>query len=62
MEKVYLDAKDVSQIMGISVSTAYKVIRSLNDELSKNGYLVIAGKVSRRFFNEKCYGYEMLNG
>lgn len=62
MEKVYLNAKDVAGIMDVSVSKAYQVIRTLNKELKEQGYLVVDGKVSKRFFNEKCYGYEVVNG
>ena len=35
---------------------AYKIIRRLNDELSAGGYLVVAGRVSRRYFEQKIYG------
>lgn len=48
-------AEDVAKIMGISKSKAYKIIRELNDELSKQGKIVIQGKVSRRYFDEKVY-------
>jgi len=34
----------------------YKVVRSLNNELKQKGYIVIAGKVSRKFFEERFYG------
>lgn len=48
-------AEDVAKIMGISKSKAYKIIRELNDELSKQGKIVVSGKVSRRYFDEKVY-------
>lgn len=54
--KRFLDVKDVAEYMSISTSKAYKVIRSLNDELKANGYIVIAGKISRVYFEEKIYG------
>ena len=53
--KRFLNVKEVAAYMDISVPTAYKVIRRLNDELSKKGYLTIAGKVSRAYFEEKIY-------
>ena len=58
LEKVpnYYTAKDIMAILGISKTNAYKIIRQLNDELMKMGYLVVSGKVSRKFFNEKFYG------
>nr|WP_270601752.1 DNA-binding protein [Anaerostipes hominis (ex Lee et al. 2021)] len=40
--------------MGISLSKAYEIIRELNSELKEMGYLVVRGKVSRAYFQEKC--------
>ena len=55
-EKMYLRAEDVANYMEISVPMAYKIIRKLNDELTAQGYLVVAGRVSRRYFEQKIYG------
>ena len=52
----YLTAADVEEFMDISVPMAYKIIRRLNDELSAGGYIVVAGRVSRRYFEQKIYG------
>lgn len=57
MEKMYVDAQEVSVALGISVGKAYKVIRELNNELKKQGYITISGKCSRAYFQEKYYGY-----
>ena len=54
--KRFLDVNDVAEYMNISTSKAYKVMRSLNDELKASGYIVVAGKVSRAYFEEKIYG------
>ena len=54
--KKFLNASDVAEYMGVSVPKAYKIIRSLNDELVAQGYLVVAGRVSRRYFERKIYG------
>lgn len=54
--KKFLRAEDVSVILEVSVPMAYKIIRHLNDELSKMGYLTVSGRVSRSFFEEKYYG------
>ena len=55
-EKFYLTANDVSEYMGISVPTAYKIIRKLNDELKAKGFITVAGKVNRCYFEKKTYG------
>ena len=54
--KRFLNASDVANFMGISVPMAYKIIRRLNDELSAQGFITVAGKVSRRYFEKKVYG------
>ena len=52
----FLEVGDVMQILGISRSAAYKLMRQINSELEKKGYIVIRGKVSRRYFEERIYG------
>ena len=54
--KKFLNAADVAEYMEVSVPKAYKIIRSLNDELVAQGYLVVAGRVSRNYFLQKIYG------
>lgn len=54
--KQYLKANDVAQYMDISIPMAYKIIRKLNDELAAKGFLVVSGRVSRRYFEQKVYG------
>lgn len=58
-EKNFLNATDVSKYMDISVPTAYKVIRKLNDELNAQGYLTISGKINRRYFELKVNGFSV---
>ncbi|MCD7949175.1 MAG: hypothetical protein LUG12_02790 [Erysipelotrichaceae bacterium] len=55
-KSVYIDAKEVSQLLGVSSSKAYQIIKQLNNDLKKDGYLTIAGKVSRAYFCKKWYG------
>ena len=54
--KRFLSANDVAQYMGISVPMAYKIIRRLNDELVSMGYIIVAGRISRTYFEQKVYG------
>ena len=57
VEKNYFDVDEVAQAMGISRSYAYKVVRQLNSELAKMGYLTVSGRVNRQYFLERtCYG------
>ena len=53
---VLIDAAEVAQILDVSKAFAYKVVRELNEELKNKGFITIAGKVSRKYFEEKFYG------
>lgn len=46
----------VAELLGISKSKAYTIVRELNEELSAKGFITVAGRVSRKFFEEKFYG------
>ena len=51
----YYTHKDIQQILRVSESKAYKIIRELNKQLEDMGYITIRGRVSRKFFEEKFY-------
>ncbi len=55
-DKLYYTALEVQEMLGVSRGKAYKVISELNGELQKRGYLIIPGKISKKFFEEKVYG------
>lgn len=57
MREKYVDANELVQTLGICKSKAYAIIRKLNRELETQGYITIAGKCSRKYFEEKYYGY-----
>ena len=59
-QNMFLKADDVAGILGISKAHAYKIMQQHNDELAKKGYITIAGRVSRQYFNEKVYGAHTL--
>lgn len=54
-EKKFLTAKDVSDLLGVSLSTAYRIIKRLNDDLARAGKITVPGKVSSRYFFENIY-------
>ena len=53
---MFITAQEVAVMLGVSKSKAYAVVRELNKELSARGFITVAGKVSRKFFEEKFYG------
>lgn len=55
-EKYLLDVNDVGMLLHCSNSHAYRVIRDLNKELAKGGYLVVAGKIPKAYLEQKLFG------
>ena len=52
----FIGAGELANKLDISKPFAYKLIREMNEELQKKGFITIAGRVSRQFFEEKFYG------
>lgn len=48
--------EDIMEILDISKSSAYKLMRELNDELKSKGYKVYSGRLSKKYFYERTYG------
>ena len=40
---------------------AYKLVRQMNEELEAKGFITIAGRVSRKYYEEKFYGMAQAN-
>lgn len=57
--KQYMDAQEVAEALGVSRSKAYVIIKQLNEELQKKGFITVRGRVSRKFFQERIYGEEV---
>lgn len=54
MSKIqFYTADDIAEIMQISKPKAYEIIRNLNDELNRMGYLTVKGRVNSTFFYKK---------
>lgn len=62
MKKQFMEAKDIAEVMGVSLGKAYQLIRNMNEELDAGGYLTVAGKVPIKFFQKKYYGFEVEAG
>ncbi len=55
-DSLFYTAKEVQEMLGVSRGKAYQVVRKLNEELAEMGFVVVAGKVPRKFFDEHFYG------
>lgn len=53
---IFMRAEEVQEYLGVSRTESYRIIKRLNEELKKGGYLVISGRVSRKYLEEKIYG------
>lgn len=53
--KLFYTADDVAELLTISRPTAYRIIRKLNDELAEKGFIIISGRVPKKYFDEKFY-------
>lgn len=54
--QMFMRVDEVAKELGVSRPYAYKLIRTMNEELKKTGCITIAGRIDRKFFYEKFYG------
>lgn len=54
-ERKMLTANDVADKLGISVSLGYRIIKTLNYEMEKAGYLTIHGRVDEQYFIKRYF-------
>lgn len=59
MKKKFYVADDIVDMLNISKTTAYRIIHKLNEELKANGYITIAGRVPKTFFDKRFYSEEV---
>jgi len=58
MKNRFMRVEEVAAKLDVSVSYAYKIMQRLNNELKENGFVTIAGRINRQYFNERIYGNE----
>lgn len=51
----YMTAADIMVCVGVGRSKAYEIIKNLNDELERDGFLTFPGKVPERKLRERLY-------
>lgn len=54
METSYMRVGEVATRLECSTQLAYKIIRQLNSELKKKGYITLSGRIPRTYFEERC--------
>lgn len=58
---LFVTANEVLEELGILKPFAYKLVRQMNEELAAKGFITIAGRVSRKYYEEKLYGMAKAN-
>ena len=55
-KRSFMTVDEVANELRVSKSKAYQIVRELNAELQKKGYLTVTGRVNTTFFYKKvCY-------
>ena len=56
-EKIFMNVKEVAEVMELSESKCYKIIRDMNKKLEKEkpGCIIVPGRIDRKFFYEQFY-------
>ncbi|MEA4933685.1 MAG: transcriptional regulator [Lawsonibacter sp.] len=50
-----LGVEEVKSLLDVKDSKAYSIIRQLNKELERKGYLIVRGKVPKTYLLERFY-------
>lgn len=53
MQPPVMRAQEVADILEISKDYAYVIIRQFNEEMKAKGYYTQAGRISRKYFEER---------
>ena len=52
-EKIFIDSADLVEYTGLSKSFLYKKINEVNKKLEESGYIVMQGKLSKKYFEQE---------
>lgn len=53
MENPVITAQEIMKLLSISRTSAYLLIRRLNNELQEKGKITLRGRTSRKYFKER---------
>lgn len=56
MDKQFLTAPELADLVGVSLSKSYKYIRQMNAELREKGFLTVRGKIPQAYVEERFFG------
>lgn len=61
-DTMFVRADEIAKDLEVSRTQAYRIIREMNAELREKGFMTVAGRVSRQFYEERFYGVSIVNG
>lgn len=56
MEKQFYTAQDLKNLLMVSESKAYGLIRQMNDELQDQGFLTVRGRIPVAYVEKRFFG------
>ena len=56
MAKQFYTAQDLSELLSVSESKAYGLIRTMNEELERDNYLTVRGRVPVAYVQKRFFG------
>ncbi|MDO4623065.1 MAG: ICEBs1 excisionase [Eubacteriales bacterium] len=56
MERLYYTAAEIAEMVGVGRTKSYGLIKKMNKELEKDGFLVIDGKIPKEYFDARYFG------
>ncbi|MCD8231459.1 MAG: hypothetical protein LUD14_06530 [Clostridiales bacterium] len=51
--KQFYNAKDIADLVGVSESKSYSLIRTMNEELGQQGFLTVRGKIPAAYARKR---------
>lgn len=56
MAKQFYTAQDLSELLSVSESKSYSLIRTMNEELERKNYLTVRGRVPVAYVQKRFFG------
>lgn len=56
MRKQFYNAKELAELLMVSESKSYTLIRQMNQELEEKGYLICKGRIPVAYVQERFFG------
>lgn len=56
MAKQFYTAQDVKELLSVSDSKAYGLIRTMNEELQAQGFLTVRGRIPVAYMEKRFFG------